>query len=96
MALGGVCAFAGDPVGPLPRAIATSALTTRNVRKTSIPVVRWAQIAPPTALSWRRPIQAVVVGCAGEFALCEPRRSFTDGASLRGDWDGSLAHRTES
>jgi hypothetical protein len=36
MALGGVCAFAGDPVGPLPRAIATSALTTRNVRKTSI------------------------------------------------------------
>jgi hypothetical protein len=36
MALGGVCAFAGDPVGPLPRAIATSALTTRNVGKTSI------------------------------------------------------------
>jgi hypothetical protein len=40
MALGGVCAFAGDPVGPLPRAIATSALTTRNVGKTSIRDVR--------------------------------------------------------
>ena len=43
MALGGVCAFAGDPVGPLPRAIATSALTTRNVGKTSTPA---AQRAP--------------------------------------------------
>ena len=39
-ALGGVCAFAGDPAGPISRPLATFLLATRNVRSTSIRDVR--------------------------------------------------------
>jgi hypothetical protein len=38
-AKGGVCAFAGGPVGPLPRPPATFADAPRNVGSTSIPAV---------------------------------------------------------